>query len=374
MTMSARVLLVEPYLGGSHQAWAEGWREHSRHTIDVVGLPGRHWRRRMRAGAIALAPRVETWIADHGRPDVVAATNMLDRAGFLGVTRGQLGAVPSVQFMHENQLSYPRRPGEPLDTGLAWMQWRGLMVADEIWCNSDHHRRELLAGIERLDPGVPDEAPIVDPAAIEAKTWVAHLGIDLAACRPPTPPVPGSRPLVVSNQRWHHDKDLASVLRAFRAAQERGLVFDIAVLGDPTGGEADALSPLIDALGPAVVARGHLERPAYLEILHRADVVVSAARNENFGLAVAEAIAAGCWPVVPDALAYPDVIPAEFHDASLYGPGDLGTHLREVLGLVAKGASAPEGLATSMRRFDWPTVAEAMDDRLEQLLRRGRAV
>jgi hypothetical protein len=31
-----RVLLVEPYYGGSHRAWADGYVEHSRHDVKLV--------------------------------------------------------------------------------------------------------------------------------------------------------------------------------------------------------------------------------------------------------------------------------------------------------------------------------------------------
>ena len=322
----------------------------------------------MRAGSVELAVRTGEWVTERGRPDLVVATNMLDLAGYLGIARRSLGAVATVQFMHENQLSYPRQPGEALDAGLAWMQWRGLVAADEVWCNSAHHRDALLAGVGDLDDGTRDGGPIADRSAIEAKTWVAHLGIEFGAVRRRPAGGRSRRPLVVSNQRWHHDKDLGSVLRALLTARDRGLGFDVALLGDPTGGEADALRPLVERLGDAVVAMGHLDRPAYLDVLARADIVVSAARNENFGLAVVEAIAAGAWPVLPNALAYREVVPAEFHAACLFEPGGLGQRLREVIERIASGESAAPGLAASMERFDWSTVAAALDERVDRLL------
>lgn len=367
-----RILIVEPFLNGSHQAWAEGWRGASRHAVHVIGSTEGRWRRGMRVGAVGLAARTDAWVAANGRPDLIVGTNMLDLAGYLGLARRSIGAAPAVQFMHENQLSYPRRPDEELDAGLAWMQWRGLVAADEIWCNSEHHRQALLTGLRALnrDPDSP-----VDVAAIEAATRVAHLGIEVTACRRAAPAVGPRRPLVVSNQRWHHDKDLGSVLRALRTARDRGLAFDLALLGDPTGGEADTLAPLIAELGESVVVRGHLERAAYLDVLHRADIVVSAARNENFGIAVVEAIAAGAWPIVPDALAYPEVIEPRFHAESLYASGGLGARLRDVLARIAEGGeAAPTGLADSMARFDWSVVGTALDDRVDELLDRARPV
>ena len=35
---SARIALIEPYLGGSHRAWAEGYAERSAHQVEVFGL------------------------------------------------------------------------------------------------------------------------------------------------------------------------------------------------------------------------------------------------------------------------------------------------------------------------------------------------
>lgn len=361
------ILLVEPFFAGSHRAWAQGWSQASRHDVHVLGGSGDRWRRGMRAGSAVLADRAGEWVAAHGRPDLVVGTNMLDLAAFLGLSRRTLGPVPAVQFMHENQLSYPRRPGERLEPGLAWMQWRGLVAADEIWCNSEYHRTALLTGLTMLDDEM--DSP-VDAASVASKMWVGYLGIEVDACRRPVATAGPRRPLVVSNQRWHHDKDLGSVLRAIRTAIDQGFDCDVALLGDPTGGEADDLAPLIAELGETVVVRGHLPRDEYLEVLQRADVVVSAARNENFGIAVVEAVAAGAWPVVPDALAYPEVIPAEYHTACLYSSGGLGVRLREVVGRIAAGERSPHGLAESMARFDWSMVAAELDGRVEHLLER----
>ena len=45
-------------------------------------------------------------------------------------------------------------------------------------------------------------------------------------------------------------------------------------------------------------------------MLAAADIVLSTALHEFQGLAVLEAIAAGCLPAVPDRLVYPELIPA----------------------------------------------------------------
>ncbi|MEM8705816.1 MAG: DUF3524 domain-containing protein [Actinomycetota bacterium] len=358
----ARVLVLEPFLGGSHQAWAEGWRARSRHDVELLGLEGRHWRWRMRGGAVTLAREVRE--ADLGPFDVVVASNMLDLASFRGLS--DLVGATWIQYFHENQLTYPRQEGESLDTGLAWMQWRGLVAADEIWCNSTFQRRELLDGLDRLLDAAPDHGHEPERDALPAKLRVIHPGVDVAALRAGERRA-NPRPLVVSNQRWHHDKDVGAVLRSLRRLAERGLDFEVAVVGDHEGGEAESLAPVLADLGDRVVARGLVDADTYRDLLRRADVVVSAARGENFGIAIVEAIAAGAWPVLPDALAYPEVIPADHHAACLYPAGGLGRRLGEVIEAVAAGATAPTGLASAMAAYDWSVIAAAMDDRIDEL-------
>ena len=34
-----KVLALEPYYGGSHKAFLDGWQKHSRHEFTVLGLP-----------------------------------------------------------------------------------------------------------------------------------------------------------------------------------------------------------------------------------------------------------------------------------------------------------------------------------------------
>ena len=103
-------------------------------------------------------------------------------------------------------------------------------------------------------------------------------------------------------------------------------------------------------------------------------MVVSAARDENFGIAVVEAVASGAWPVVPYGLAYPEVVPTEFHGDCLYEPGGLGARLRHVLARITAGEPTPAGLVDSMQRFDWSVIAPALDDRVDELLARAPAV
>ncbi len=39
-----RILLLEPYYGGSHRSWADGYVAHSRHNVMLLTLPARFWK------------------------------------------------------------------------------------------------------------------------------------------------------------------------------------------------------------------------------------------------------------------------------------------------------------------------------------------
>ena len=355
--MGLRVDLVEPFFGGSHRAWAEGWAANSTHEVCLHTLPGSAWRWRMRGSAVTLGPRLVADAARLGPPDLLVVSDMVDLGDLLARTRVTHGTVPVALYLHENQLTYPRRPGEPLDAGLAWTTWRNLTLADEIWCNSAFHRDELLAALPELLHDVPDHDHADLLPAVAGRMRVLAVGVDI--------PAPGLReepPLILSNQRWHHDKDVDAVVRALLWLADSGAEFRAAVIGDHHGGHAAEIDPLLDRLGDRVVARGFQERSTYESLVGQADIVVSAARNEFFGVAVVEAVGAGAVPVLPAAVAYPEVIPADFHPVVLHQRGDLRAALAATLAALDDRRLAVEGLAGSMTRFAWAVVAPAHDE------------
>lgn len=70
----------------------------------------------------------------------------------------------------------------------------------------------------------------------------------------------------------------------------------------------DAVEQLRAAAAPNVEFTGWLSQDDLLDRYRRAGVYVQASRHEGFGLAVAEAMLAGCVPVVVNATAMPEVV------------------------------------------------------------------
>ena len=48
-----RITILEPYFTGSHAAWAEQYAAASRHRVELMTLPGRNWKWRMRSDAFS---------------------------------------------------------------------------------------------------------------------------------------------------------------------------------------------------------------------------------------------------------------------------------------------------------------------------------
>lgn len=374
-----RILLVEPWLTGSHQAWAEGYQAASNHEVAVVGLPGELWRWRLRGGALPLAQKITTWIDMNGQPDLLLVSGLVDVAELLGLARRNLSPdVGVVIYQHESQLVYPVADGN-YDNGAALRNWMSWCVADLVLFNSYHHMRSVTDALPGFLESLPDRThePMLDH--VIGRFEVFPVGVDLGSIPEPDllaglDPLPVERPVILWPHRWERDKDPAAFLAALRKVRDAGLDFGLVLAGqDPPSGSTLATEERAAAeseFADHILASGELERDEYLEYLGRCDLVVSCAKHEFFGIAVVEAVAAGCVPVLPNALSYPELIRPLWHSAVLYDPGTFGSRLLEAVKGIEQLRVDTVGLPQSMRRFDWSTMAEVYDDRLAAVSQR----
>ena len=98
----ARVVLVEPYYGGSHRAWADGLVAHSGHEIHLVTHDAAYWRWRLRGSALTLAEAVVEVVAEHGPPDLLLVSDMVHLPALLGFLRRDLADPAVALYLHEN--------------------------------------------------------------------------------------------------------------------------------------------------------------------------------------------------------------------------------------------------------------------------------
>lgn len=338
-----QVLIAEPWYGGSHRAWLDGYRRSTALAISTVTLPPAGWKRRLRTGGSELAEASDRWYRQVGKlPDVILASSMMNVAQYRSGLPPALQRVPMALYMHENQLGY--------DPSRADREWGRVSIesaaaVDRLLFNSHFHLESFFAAWRGQDEAGARRA--------HPRTAVVPVGIEageLAASEP------RNDRLIVWNHRWEADKRPA--LLASALDELTGEDWTVALLGE--GADTSPIARRIAAAHPERVTHaGWLPRRQYVELLQQAGLVVSTASQEFFGIAVAEAIAAGALPVVPDRLAYPELVHPDWRATLLY-PGDDPTEaLRSALTELSRVGRAQ--LVEWVQRFDWSQVAPALD-------------
>ena len=102
-----------------------------------------------------------------------------------------------------------------------------------------------------------------------------------------------------------------------------------------------------------------------MALLKQGDIVVSTADHEFFGIAVLEAVRAGCRPLLPGKLSYPELFPPEF----LYEQGGFAGRLTALL--KSKTRMVDEEVMSLTDRFSWPSLADRYEEWLTGSLNSG---
>jgi len=315
----------------------------------------------MRAGAWELARRIE----DAAPPDALFVSDYVDLPSLYGFLPPAWADVPALLYFHENQLTYPGQEGEKEPdfhlgfTNILSCLRAGAVVFNSVWHHADFREAalELLAQLPKPNPRSAllerlDDAAIVSPGV---DTGAIALG-------------PGSEgPLRVAfNHRWEHDKDPRAFLSACVEAALDESCFELVLLGERFSATPPGLEPLLSELASQVVHEGFApDRATYASLLGSCDVVASTARHEFFGMAVAEGLAAGCTPLVPNRLSYPEVLGVDLSHY-LYEDGELVTRLTQLAQDPAAIRAEDHRAGMRARAIHWG--AGATCDRLDDLM------
>jgi len=278
--------------------------------LEAAGVPARHVRctadfNPLMAAAVGRAVRADA-------PDLLHTH--LVHADVYGAMASRALGVPLVSTRHNND-RYLLGPFRFVDRGFARRARRIVAISSAV-------RRFLVESA-----GLPAE-----------KIETIHYGLDrLPEARSEVAPaeagVPEGVPLVLAVGRLTDQKDHATALRAFAAAD--GSAF-LAILGiGPLEAETRALARDL-GIGDRVVFPGRVEPAAWLE---RADVFVHSSRWEGFGMVLLEAMLAGLPVVGTRVSAVPEVV-AEGETGLLVDAGAWESLASSLAGLLADPARA----------------------------------
>jgi len=363
-----RILYVEPFESGSHASFTRVLTQAPGASWTTLTLPGRHWKWRMRGMAPwAALERAEVLAQPY---DLLMASSYLPLAELLGLVPA-LAGLPRLLYFHENQLTFPRRGPDPgqRDHHFGFTQLVSALAATRCVFNSAHNRDGFLSEGRKLLARMPDAVPRGWIERIEASSEVLGVPMELpdqapVPERPADDPERALGPVILWNHRWEHDKDPEAFFAALHRLHERDVPFRVAVCGQRFTRVPPVFEPAREWLGDRVVHWGTCDTvEAYREQLARAQLAVSTAVHEFFGVAMLEATHYGAQPLVPDRLAYPELFPAEHRY-----PDDAA--LVERLEARCRAWVRGDALRADRRAITRPVRAEVLVPRYHALFRR----
>jgi glycosyltransferase involved in cell wall biosynthesis len=236
--------------------------------------------------------------------------------------------------------------------------------------NSQTHLAAFLTSLPELIRIMPDFRPKWVTRVIEEKSSVAYPGCHFSGAPSDRPGNTGRPPLIIWNHRWEHDKNPEAFFLALEEMIRRAIAFRVALLGEEFAQMPEVFKQAAKILGERLVQYGRVpSRQDYYGWLDRGDIVVSTAVQENFGIAVVEAMWHGCLPLLPNRLSYPEILPPSFHDDFLYeDQHGLEDKLARLLTGRHAGDDRRRALSRAMEKFAWENRIGQFDEELERLV------
>ena len=367
-----RVLALEPYYGGSHRSFLDDWKARSRHDWTLLTLPAYKWKWRMRHAAVTMAAMIRRRARSGERWDGVFATDMLNLAELRGLAPRLLRGLPTIFYFHENQITYPVRVEKERDFQFGMTNIISAVAAHRVWFNSHYHRDTFLDAVPPFLNRMPDFRPLEAVDVIRDKAEVRQPGVACLTRRSAARPAGPLRILWAA--RWEFDKNPECLFEALERLDEAGVPFRVSVLGESFRETPEVFERARGRFRGQIEDWGYQSRRSdYQRALLRADVYVSTALHEFFGIGTVEAMSAGAFPLLPRRLSYPellDLTPRGAMETHFYdgGAAQLARRLRDLSEhLEATGSvwgSTRERCAELASRFCWSDHAATLDEAL----------
>ncbi len=276
---------------------------------------------------------------------------------------------PAIVYFHENQLSYPLQEGEKMDYQFGFTDITTGLTADRILFNSNFHLNSFFRELPGFIGKMPEFKPHWAADIIRRKSSVLYPGCTFPSGILPHQEKKSDRPLIIWNHRWEYDKDPETFFSTLYELDNEGLDFNLALLGENYQKVPKPFLKAREYFGGRILHYGWVEsRAEYINWLMQGDFIISTALQENFGISVVEAIRFGCFPLLPDRLSYPELIPEKFHFECIYrNKEDLKQKLANFLGeshvqAEEKNRRTVNELSACYEKFSWELNISDYDD------------
>jgi glycosyltransferase involved in cell wall biosynthesis len=347
-----RILLLEPYYGGSHKQFLTGIQDCVEAEFVLFSLPARKWKMRMQFSAVYFVQQIKALPVAEQQFDLVLCSTFVDVA----VLRSLLLSLPHWNrdahvktYFHENQIAYPGQQEDISMRQFISINYTTALASDSCAFNSHYNLDTFVGGVRRIAKFASDMKITKSADDILGKSVVLHPGMDYSFIDtlPPLRKTSGP-PVIVWNHRWEHDKGPEEFFAALYVLQEKNVCFRLIVLGESYASMPDCFTVAKKKLQNEIIHFGYAaSRKRYGELLSQGDIVISTAKHEFFGISVLEAVRAGAYPLLPESLSYPELYPKKY----LYSAGTLVQRLEK---LIRSAACLTEEESKELtERFAW---------------------
>ena len=360
-----KCIIINPFHGGSHKQFVKNLISHfatlhqsnsTRNTAikshAIYHLPGKKWHWRLLVSAAHFAHIIPPDTL--GKDGILFTTSLLNLATLIAL-RPDLGQRTKILYFHENQFEYPDSIGNQHQnqsqnqsqkqtsskkwSEYGWAQMMSCLAADYIYFNSKHNMETFIQGAKRLLSEIPSPSrPENIVEQIQMKSKVLYYPVQMSFLTHTTELQMQQEqqqhhqhqrqqqhlPLhIVWNHRWEFDKGPNELYELIKRWSTNGKYqLRISIVGIEYPNIPQSLHAIrnefVDAEGSSTnnliefVHFGPIkEYQEYVLLLQNADIVLSTANHEFFGVAVMEGVAAGCCPVCPNKLSYPELYPKD---------------------------------------------------------------
>lgn len=351
-----KILLIEPYYGGSHKLFLDGLVRHVDGDFTLLSLPARKWKMRMQLSAPWFIAQLSELSEAERNFDTVLFSSFIDVAVFKAMAASLPGwnnRCRYVTYYHENQFCYPGFLDKHTTHHFTSINFTSALVSDSIAFNSEFNRSSFFRHCSKYLLKATDMELGSCLDEVRQKSVVLHPGLDFSGQdRIKMTANKAMVKTIVWNHRWEHDKNPEEFFETLYKLQDRGIDFKLCVLGQHFQKNPTCFEEARQRLSGEIVQWGYVdETDAYYQHLAAGDIVVSTAFHEFFGISVIEAVRAGCVPVLPRRLSYPELFEEQF----LYDNGRLYKHLAEALQSEEKLTIEQSRKMT--QRFSWDNLA-----------------
>ena len=351
-----KVLLIEPYYGGSHKRFIDGLRCSINADFLLLSLPPRKWKMRMQLSAPWFIEQIKQLEIQKRFFDIVLFSSFIDVAVFKALVQsihGWNNGCKHFTYFHENQFSYPGVQDKQTNHQFTAINFTTALVSDSIAFNSQFNKDSFLAQCRKYLDKAADMNFRYAMRDLSRKSLILYPGLDFSIIDTGEIKEISKPPVIIWNHRWEHDKNPEEFFQVLFELDEDSVEFRLCVLGQSFRSKPAIFSEAANRLNHKILHMGYCQdQYDYYRFLLGGDIVVSTALHEFFGMSVIEAVRAGCVPVLPKRLSYLEL----FDDSFLYEEGDLYNCLRNVLSKKTKLSA--EQAKQMTESYSWQSLAD----------------